>query len=108
MYKIYCDETWTADHLTLKDYFIVFHGILVQEENETRLLDEIESFKQKRGLWKDGRPVEIKWKKADQEWKNAQQVNKRDRYEELLDIYFRALRNHELSFGIMYLNVSTG
>lgn len=106
MYKIFCDETWTASHSNVKEQYYVFYGILIQEAQESRLLEEIDCYKRQRGLYIDGNAVEMKWKKADKEWKTARKNSRKSRYEEFLDIFFRALRSKELSFGIMYLKKS--
>ncbi len=106
MYKIYCDETWTADHQKVKNHYWVFYGVLIKEEHENRLLEEIDCFKRERGLYINDKPIEIKWKKVDQEWKDARKTNRKSRYVEFLDIFFQALRRKELSFGAMYLKKS--
>ena len=49
-------------------------------------------------------PVEVKWQKVEHEWKEANRNNRRNRYEELLDIFFDEVRDKRLSFGYLFLN----
>jgi len=90
----------------VKEHYWVFYGILIKEEYEHRLLEEIDCFKRERGLYANGKPVEMKWKKVNKEWNDARKSNRKSRYEGFLEIFFQALRRRELSFGTMYLKKS--
>ena len=107
MFKIFCDETWTiqSDFLNVKTPTIVFYGVMLDEITEEKLLQKIESFKKRRGLLPPkNTPIEVKWQKVEDEWKEAQKREKRNRYEDFLDIFFDEVKLKRLSFGYMFLD----
>lgn len=107
MFKIFCDETWTirSDFSNVQTPTIVFYGVMLDEVVEEQLLQKIESFKARRGLLPPkNTPVEVKWQKVEDEWKEAQDTRKRNRYEEFLDIFFDEVKSKRLSFGYMFLD----
>ncbi|MBI2758574.1 MAG: DUF3800 domain-containing protein [Chloroflexi bacterium] len=107
MFKIFCDETWTSqsEYKNVKTPYIVFYGIMLEESNEELLLQGINSFKQQRGLFsiEKNSPIEIKWQKVEDEWKSAKKLNRPNRYEEFLDIFFDAVKSKRVSFGYMFM-----
>lgn len=103
MFYIYCDETWTANYVNVKTGFYVFYGIMVEENNLDDLIWEINEYKKQNGLIKNEKYVEIKWTKVEAEWKNANKMGKKSRYEGFLEIFFNNLKNKNLSFGYMFL-----
>ena len=103
MYKIFCDETWTASYIKCNFPCYVFYGVMLEEEDEPEILNEIDEFKKTRGLYKDNSPIEIKWVKVEEEWKNAIKRKKESRYEEFLEIFFKYLKCKKISFAYMYL-----
>jgi hypothetical protein len=107
MLKIFCDETWTVqnDFSKVKTPTIVFYGIMLDEFAEKPLLQKIEDFKKRRGLLPPRRtPIEVKWQKVEDEWKEAKKREQPNRYEELLDIFFSEVNAKRLSFGYMFLD----
>lgn len=107
MFKIFCDETWTIqdEYSKVEKPTIVYYGVMVDEMIEEQLLGNIESFKKRRGLLPPkNTPIEVKWQKVEDEWKEAQKKGKRNRYEDFLDIFFDELKAKRLSFGYMFLD----
>jgi hypothetical protein len=104
MYRIYCDETWTANYIKCPFPCYVFYGVMVKSEHELDILNEIEEFKHRKGLYSNNHPIEIKWKKAEEEWKNSRKINQKSRYEDLLEIFFRNLIAKKISFAYMYVS----
>ena len=107
MLKILCDETWTvqSDYHTVNVPTIVFYGVLLDDSAEQKLLHTIMAFKSRRGLLSpELGPIEIKWDRAEREWREAQRTGSRNRYEEFLDIFFGEVAANRLSFGYMYLD----
>jgi hypothetical protein len=107
MFKIFCDETWTSktEFKNVKIPYIVFYGVMLDEANETPLLERIDTFKRERGLFSSDKnaPIEIKWQKVEDEWKSAKKVNRSNRYEDFLDIFFNELSSKRVSFGYMFM-----
>lgn len=103
MLYIFCDETWTADYVKVNTGYYVFYGVMVNENYLEYLITEINDFKKKNGLINNGKYVEIKWTKVEEEWKNARKLGKKSRYEGILEIFFKNLKNKTLSFGYMFL-----
>jgi hypothetical protein len=107
MYRIYCDETWTAKHSKAKGAYHVFYGVMVDEAQEAVLLQAVNEFRQRRGLLtREGTSIEVKWQRVEDEWKQAKHHGHRNRYEELLDLFFASLEARKLSFGYMFLQSS--
>ena len=107
MFKIFCDETWTirSDFSNVETPTIVFYGVMLDEIAEEQVLQKIKSFKKRRGLLPPkSTPIEVKWQKVEEEWKEAQETGKRNRYEEFLDIFFDEVKSKRLSFGYMFLD----
>jgi len=107
MFKIFCDETWTihSEFSKVKTPTIVFYGVMLNGIAEEQLLQKIEVFKRRRGLFPPtNTPIEIKWQKVEDEWKETQKGGKRNRYEEFLDIFFDEVKSKKLSFGYMFLD----
>lgn len=103
MFRVFCDETWTADSATVRCGYYVYYGVMVEDANEGDLIRQIEEFRRRRGLLKEDMSIEVKWQKVEAEWKDAQKRNRRSRYEEFLDLFFDALRERRLSFGYLFL-----
>jgi len=107
MFKIFCDETWTvpSEYPKVKTPYIVFYGILLEDALEESLLQKIELFKKQRGLFLPSKnmPIEVKWQKVEDEWKEASKSGRRNRYQDFLDIFFSELKNKRMSFGYMFL-----
>ncbi len=98
-YRIYCDETWKNRDKEIVSPYYVFHGVLLAESVFGEIVDEIEGFRNQRGIVE-----ELKWTKISREFKNAQRRDKRSRYEEYLErIFFRFMVEKKISFGVMYL-----
>ena len=106
MHKIFCDETWTAHNAKVKCGYYVFYGVMVEEDNENQLLQRIEEFKKRRGLVIENTPVEVKWAKVEEEWRQSKGSNHTNRHEEFLDIFFDALKTKILTFGYLFLRKS--
>lgn len=106
MYKIFCDETWTGNNVKAKRGYYVFYGVMVEEDYEDRLLKRIEEFKTRRGLVIENTPVEVKWAKVEEEWRQSKESNRTNRHEEFLDIFFDALKTKTLTFGYLFLRKS--
>lgn len=107
MYRIYCDETWTAGNARAQTAYHVFYGVMVEQAHEAALLQHLDEFRQRRGLLRrDGETIEVKWQKVEDEWKQARNSARRSRYEELLDFFFDALKARRLAFGYMFLKSS--
>ncbi len=83
--------------------YFVYYGVMIEEEEEENILFQIDRFKKSRGLFIKDRFVEIKWDKAEEEWKNAIKRGAISRYEEFLDIFFEGMRCKKISFACMYL-----
>lgn len=45
----------------------------------------------------------LKWQKVEDEWKSAKKVNRSNRYEDFLDIFFNELSSKRVSFGYMFM-----
>jgi hypothetical protein len=104
MHRIYCDETWTSHKARVKQGYYVFYGVMVDDNCETALIQRIDSFRQRRGLLSsDGLPIEVKWQRVEDEWKQAQAAGRSSRYAEFLELFFDALKARELSFGYMFV-----
>lgn len=107
MFKIFCDETWTSqsEYKNVKTPYIVFYGIMLEESNEEPLLQRINTFKRRRGLFaiEKNIPIEIKWQKVEEEWKSAKKLNRPSRYDEFLDIFFDEVKSRRVSFGYMFM-----
>ena len=107
MFKIFCDETWTSqsEYKNVKTPYIVFYGIMLEDSNEELLLRRINSFKEQRGLFslEKNIPIEIKWQKVEDEWKSAKKLNRPNRYEIFLDIFFDEVKSKRISFGYMFM-----
>lgn len=107
MFKIFYDETWTvpSEYPKVKTPYIVFYGILLDDALEESLLQRIDLFKKQRGLFLPSKnmPIEVKWQKVEDEWKEASKSGRRNRYEDFLDIFFSELKNKRMSFGYMFL-----
>jgi hypothetical protein len=110
MFKIFCDETWTSqsEYKNVKTPYIVFYGIMLEQSNEESLLQKIDLFKRQRGLFsvEKNTPIEIKWHKAEEEWKSTKKANHQSRYEDFLNIFFEELRSKRISFGYMFMEKS--
>jgi hypothetical protein len=107
MIKIFCDETWTVqnDFSKVKTPTIVFYGVMFDESAEKSILLKIMEFKEKRGLLPPEKyPIEIKWDKVENEWREAIKSSKPNRYEGFLDIFFDEVKSKRLSFGYMFLD----
>ncbi len=108
MLKIYCDETWTSrsEYKNIKNPYIVFYGVMVDDSLETALVERINTFKTNRGLFPPGRefPAEVKWQKVEEEAKEAAKKKRRNRYEEFLDIFFESMSGKQLSFGYLFMD----
>ncbi len=101
MYKIYCDETWKdSDSKDVNAPYYLFHGVLIKDEDEDRVLESIAQFRKERGL----ADYEIKWEKAQKEYKEYLKSGRPNRYTEYLrEIFFNFLKQKVISFGVMYL-----
>lgn len=108
MFKIYCDETWTSQSEFYKVImpYIVFYGVMVDDSIEPQICEQINTFKTNRGLFPPDKefPSEVKWKKVEMEWQEAQKKDRINRYHEFLDLFFENLRKKNLSFGYMFLD----
>lgn len=107
MLKIFCDETWTVkrDYSKVKTPTIVFYGVMLDELAEQSLLQKIEDFKKRRGLSPPGKtPIEVKWQKVGDEWKEDKKKEQTNRYEGFLDMFFDEVKSKKLSFGYMFLD----
>jgi hypothetical protein len=78
---------------------------LLEDSVEESLLQKIELFKKQRGLFLPSKnmPVEVKWQKVEDEWREANKSGRRNRYEDFLDIFFSELKTKRMSFGYMFL-----
>ncbi len=106
MHKIFCDETWTAHYAKVRCQYYVFYGVMVEEDSENQLIQQIQEFKKRRGLVIENTPVEVKWTKVEEEWRQSNASNRTNRYEEFLEIFFDALKAKTLTFGYMFLRKS--
>jgi hypothetical protein len=105
MYTIFCDESWSghADPVPFPCY--VFYGVLIQDGLEDHISSVLNAYKQRRGLWTNDVPVEIKWANAAEEAKSAAKSGLKNRLEGYLDCFFELMRTRQLSFGYLYLSV---
>ncbi len=102
MYKIFCDETWNNNGCLFP--CMVFYGVMIDEVFENEIIQEVEEFKKSRGLTQNGVPVEIKWKKVEEEWKNARKGGRESRYKGFLEIFFKYLKSKKISFAYLFLS----
>ncbi|MGQ0600806.1 MAG: DUF3800 domain-containing protein [Anaerolineales bacterium] len=80
---------------------------MIDQAQESALLQSVDDFRTRRGLLRhDGASIEVKWQKVEDEWKQARKLQRRNRYEELLGLFFEALAARRLSFGYMFLKSS--
>ncbi len=101
MLKIFCDETWTVqnDFSKVKSPTIVFYGIMLDELAEQTILQKIEDFKKSRGLLPPRKtPVEVKWQKVEDEWKEAKKSGKPNRYEDYLNIFIDEVKSKQIQY----------
>jgi hypothetical protein len=97
MYRIYCDESWSSTSEQPLDRYFVFYGVMVNDQDEARIIEKIDDFRRKRGLYRGDKIAdEIKWKKIK---KNSNF----ERYTEFMDIFLDEVKNKKLSFGIMHI-----
>jgi hypothetical protein len=108
MYKLFCDESWTSDNIPVAIPYYVFYGIRVEDNYENIINERINEFKKNRGMYdsKKEKYFEIKWDKAGEEWKDSKKANRRNRYEEFLDIFFNALDSSRICCGYMSVRKS--
>jgi hypothetical protein len=77
--------------------------VMIEENCENQLLQRIEQFKKDRGLIIENVPVEVKWSKVEEEWRQCKANSRTNRNEEFLDIFFDALKTKILTFGYLFL-----
>ena len=103
MYKIYCDETWTASNVKVKKGYWVFYGVMLEETYEEILLQDIEKFKKDNGFFQNGKFTEIKWKKVNEGWQRPG-TGLIPRYKYFLkNIFFKHLKTKNITFGCLHI-----
>ena len=106
MYRIFCDETWSAHAPKVQYPQFVFYGVMVNDQHENGLIEVIDAFRKRRGLLSEDRSIELKWVKVEEEWKQCRRSGRQSRYIEFTDIFIDAVREKVLSFGYMFLDKS--